>query len=236
MKHQLLLAVCILASTSIVSQIERSVIIENKIKAITETIFQNGDTTKKEVFKYIYSTSGDDSIAYYNGSSDSKYVAKKDLNGRTTELALHVNNEAKEVHIYNYNKNGSYSIEKIAPALEKQFGPGTGRLSLAVYDKNHRCMEEMINESTSLVYIRNAHGKTEKILLKGKDNKTEVIAVFYFDKTGLPIKGEGTTDGGQTIYFKYNDRKLVAETKTVSKAEGKETTVTVLLEYEFYEN
>lgn len=225
-----------MTSTTIFSQIERSVIIENKIKAITETTFRNGDTTKKEVFKYIYSRSGDDSIAYYNGHSDSRYVAKKDLNGRTTELALHVNNEVKEVHIYKYNKNGSYSIERIAPALEKQFGPGYGRLSLAVYDKNHRCMEEMLNESTALVYIRNANGKTEKILSKERDNKTEVIAVFYFDNDGFPVKGEGTTDGGQVIYFKYNDKKLVSETKTVGKEDGKETTVTVLLDYEFYEN
>jgi hypothetical protein len=52
-----------------------------------------------------------------------------------------------------------------------------------------------------LVYVRNANGKTEKILSKDKDNKTETIAVFYFDKTGLAIKGEGTTEGGKTVLF-----------------------------------
>ena len=98
-------------------------------------------------------------------------------------------------------------------------------------------MEEEIDASYTLVYVRNANGKTEKILSKGKDNKTETIALFYFDKNGLVTWGEGTTDGGKKIYFKYNDKKLVSEIKTAGKNEdGKEETEIILLEYEFYEN
>ena len=86
------------------------------------------------------------------------------------------------------------------------------------------------------IYVRNANGKTQKILSKQKDNKTETIAVFYFDKAGLAIKGEGTTEGGKTVYFKYNDNKLVSEIRTVGKNDdGKEEIEIVSLEYEFYD-
>ena len=114
---------------------------------------------------------------------------------------------------------------------------GAGTISLARYDKKNLCMEEEVESSYTLVYVRNANGKTEKILSKEKDNKTETIAVFYFDKNGLVIKGEGTTEGGKTVYFKYNDKRLVSEVKTVEKDENdKEQTEIVLLKYEFYEN
>ena len=113
---------------------------------------------------------------------------------------------------------------------------GAGTISLAKYDKKNLCTEEEVESSYTLVYVRNASGKTEKILSKGKDNETETIAVFYFDKNGLAIKGEGTTEGGKTVYFKYNDKRLVSEVKTVDKDENrKEQTEIVLLKYEFYE-
>ena len=98
-------------------------------------------------------------------------------------------------------------------------------------------MEEEVESSYTLVYVRNANGKTEKILSKKKDNKTETIAVFYFDKSGLAIKGEGTTEDGKTVYFKYNHQRLVSEVRTVEKDENNnEVTEIVLLNYEFYES
>ena len=208
------------------SQVERSDIIDNKIKSITKVTFYNNDETKKQVIKTIYSRAGDDSLEYYNGELAFKFIAKKDANGRVTELVRQAKEGEDELHRYKYNKNGSYSIEIIAQ--------GAGTISLARYDKKNLCTEEEVESSYTLVYIRNANGQTAKILSKDKDNKTETIAEFYFDKDGLRIRGEGTTEGGKTIYFKYNDRKLVAETKTVGKENGKETIETILLEYEFY--
>ena len=228
MKYQLLFICYISVSVAAFAQVERSVIIANKIKAITRTFYYNNDTTKKEVIVNFYSVTGDDSLEYHDGELAFKFVAKKDASGRVTELARHGKEGVDETHRYKYNKNGSYSIEILAH--------GAGRISLATYDKKHLCMEEELEGSYTLVYVRNGNGKTEKILSKEKDGKTETIAEFYFDKNGLPVRGEGTTEGGKTIHFRHDDRKLISETKTVGKENGKETIETVLMEYEFYEN
>ena len=229
MKHIVFLIISIFLSVTGFSQFERSDIIERKIRSVTKTTYLNTDTTKKEVIQTFFSRKGDDSLLYYNDALTFRYIAKKDNDDRVIELVRYDSqNQEDEWHMYKYNKNGSYSIEKLAH--------GAGRISLAKYDKRNLCMEEEIDNSYTLVYIRNANGKTEKILSKEKDNKTEVIAVFYFDKNGLPVKGEGTTEGGKTIFFKYNDRRLIAEAKTIEKDENnKEVVETVLLAYEFYD-
>lgn len=230
MRQNILLTVSFFISVIAFAQVERSGIIERKIKTVTKTTHLNTGTAKKEVIKTYYSRSGDDSLAYYNGVLTFRFVATKDNEGRVTKLVRYdTQNREDELHTYKYNKNGSYSIEIMAQ--------GAGTISLAKYDKRNLCMEEDIEGSYTLVYIRNANGKTEKILSRQKDNKTETIAIFYFDKNGLPVKGEGTTEGGKTIFFKYNDKKLVAEAKTIEKDENnKEVVETVLLEYEFYED
>lgn len=217
-------------SAIIFAQVERSDIIERKIRAVTKTTYLNSDTANKEVIQTFYSRSGDDSLVYYNGALTFRFVATKDNDGRVTKLARYdPENREDEWHTYKYNKNGSYSIEIMAQ--------GAGTISLAKYDKKNLCMEEEIESSYTLLYVRNANGKTEKILSRQKDNKTETIAIFHFDKNGLPVKGEGTTEGGKTIFFKYNDRKLIAEAKTIEKDENnKDVVETVLLEYQFYED
>lgn len=210
------------------SQIERADIIERKIKSVKKTFYENGDTAKKYVIQNFYSRAGDDSLRYYSGVLEFRFVATRDNDDKVIKLTrFDSRNQEDEWHTYKYNKNGSYSIEIMA------YGAGT--ISSAKFDKNNLCMEEEIESSYTLVYVRNAIGKTEKILSKEKDNKTETIAVFYFDKNGLAIKGEGTTEGGKTVYFKYNDKKLLSEIKTVGKNENdKEETELILLEYEFY--
>ena len=212
------------------AQLERSDIIERKIKAVTRTTYLNTDTAAKEVIKTFFSRSGDDSLSYHNGVLTSRFVATKDNEGRVIKLVRYnAQNREDESHTYKYNKNGSYSIEIMAQ--------GAGTISLSKYDKKNLCTEEEIENSYTLVYVRNANGKTEKILSRQKNNKTETIAVFYFDKNGLPVKGEGTTEGGKTVFFKYNDKKLIAEAKTIEKDESnKDVAETVLLEYEFYED
>jgi len=212
------------------SQIERADIIERKIKSVKKTFYENGDTANKYVIQSFYSRAGDDSLEFYNGELSFKFIATYNESGKVSKLVrVDSKNGEDEFHMYTYNKNGSYSIEIIAK--------GAGTISLAKFDKSNLCMEEEIESSYTLVYVRNAKGKTEKILSKEKDNKTETIAVFYFDKNGFAIKGEGTTEGGKTVYFKYNEKKMLAEIKTIGKNEDeKEETEIIILEYEFYEN
>jgi hypothetical protein len=229
MKQVFFLTISFFISAISFSQFERSDIIERKIKSVTKARYLITDTANKEVIQTFFSRAGDDSLTYYDGVLTFRFVATKDNNGKVIKLVRYDSrNQEDEWHTYKYNKNGSYSIEIMAQ--------GAGIISLARYDKKNLCMEEEVESSYTLVYVRNANGKTEKILSKEKDNKTETIAVFYFDKNGLAIKGEGTTEGGKTVYFKYNDQRLVSEVKTVEKDENdKEQTEIVLLKYEFYE-
>jgi hypothetical protein len=210
------------------SQEERADLIGNKIKLVKKTIYTYEDSSNKAFIQNFYSKAGDDSLEIYNGDTTFRFIPTIE-NGRVSKLVrLDSESREDELHMYKYNKNGSYSIEVIAQ--------GAGQILLAKYDKNNMLMEETIDASYTLVYVRKANGKTEKILSK-QDGKTETIAVFYFDKIGLPIRGEGTTEGGKRIYFKYNDKKLVSEIKTVGKNDdNKEETEIILLEYEFYEN
>ena len=230
MKQVIFFTVFLFISICGFSQFERSDIIEKKIRSVSKTRYLITDTANKEVIQTFFSRNGDDSLTYYDGVLEFRFVATKDKDGNVIKLVRYDSrNQEDEWHTYKYNKNGSYSIEIMAQ--------GAGTISLARYDKKNLCMEEEVESSYTLVYVRNANGKTEKILSKDKDNKTETIAVFYFDKNGLAIKGEGTTEGGKTVYFKYNDKRLVSEVKTVEKDENdKEQTDIVLLTYEFYEN
>ena len=230
MKRVIILTLPFFISLISFSQFERSDIIERKIRSVTKTRFLFTDTTNKEVIQTFFSRAGDDSVTYYDGVLTFRFVATKDKDGKVSKLVRYDSqNREDEWHTYKYNKNGSYSIEIMAQAA--------GTISLAKYDKKNLCMEEEVESSYTLVYVRNTNGKTEKILSKANDNKTETIAVFYFDKNGLAIKGEGTTEGGKTVYFKYNDQRLVSEVKTVEKDENDiEQTEIVLLKYEFYED
>ena len=217
-------------STNCFAQFDRVNIIENKVRSIKTTTYIQDDSLNREVVQHIYSKAGDDSVIFFNGILSFKFVATTDATGRVSQLErFDTTDRSDEFHLYKYNKNGSYSIEIIAQ--------GAGRISLAQYNKKNICMVEEIDASYTLVYVRNTNGKTEKILSKEKDNKTETIAVFYFDKNGLATWGEGTIEGGKKIYFKYNNKKLVSEIKTVGKNEDdKDETEITLLEYEFYEN
>ena len=232
MKTIPVLIVLLLAiSFSTFSQPERADIIERKIRSLTKTISNSADTTKKEVYKFVYSAGGDDSIQYVNGDPAFKFIAQPDDKGRVNQLIrFDIKGNQDEWHKYTYNRDGSYTIEVIAQ--------GAGTISLARYNKKNWLMEEEIESSYLMIYQRNAAGKTQKILVKEKGKTTtEEIAAFYFDKKGFVTKGEGTTDGGNVVYFKYNDKGLVSEIKTIfGEKKAKQNTEIILLEYEFYEN
>ena len=227
--HFLYACFILLLSVNCFSQVERADIIEKKIRSVKKTIYQDNDTSTKEVIQNYYSKAGDDSLEFYNGELSFSFIATYNENGKVSKLArIDSKSREDELHRYTYNKNGSYAIEIIAQ--------GAGTVSLTKYDKKNFCTEEEIEGSYTLVYVRNANGKTQKILSKQKDNKTETIAVFYFDKNGLATKGEGTTEGGKTVYFKYNENNLVSEIRTIGRnEEGKEETEIILLEYKFYD-
>jgi len=219
---------CLFFSGALIAQPERSDIIEHGIFSARKTIFMNQDSSRKEVFQYLYSRNGDDSLELYNGVLAFRYTAETDNQGRVSKLVRYDAREQEdEWHLYRYKRNGSYSIEIIAQ--------GVGTISTASYDKNHRLMEEEIESSYSLIYVRNANGKTEKILLKQQDKPIEEIARFYLDENGFVTRGEGLNQGGKMIYFSYNDKGLVSKTQTVGKDEaGNDETETVMIDYEFY--
>jgi hypothetical protein len=217
----------LLVSTISYTQPERADIIEKKIKSVNKIVYQNGDTANKELILNYYSKTGDDSLEIYNGELAFRFVPTVDQNGRVSQLIRYDSrNREDEWHIYKYKRDGTYSIEKIAQ--------GAGTILHSQYNKKNWCMEEEIESTYTLVYIRNVAGKTEKILLKDK-GKTETIAQFYFDKNRLPIRGEGTTEGGKTVYFTYNEKELINKVTTIEKVEkGKEQTEVMLFEYEYY--
>jgi len=230
MKYIVLILILIFSSVELFSQPERADIIDYKILSVRKTVFENDDSSSNYVMQDFYSKAGDDSLELYNGVLSFKFIAEQDDNGRVTKLTRYDEKaRVDEIHIYKYNKDGSYTIEIIAH--------GAGTISLAKYNKKNWCMEEEIESSYTLVYLRNAAGEKEKILLKKDNNKTETIAEFYFDKNGHAYKGIGITEGGKTVTFKYNDKGLVSEIRTEGKDEnGKNEIETVLIAYEFIMN
>lgn len=216
-------------ASSSFSQPERADIIDKKIKSYTKTTFANADTAKKEVYKFVFSKAGDDSIQYAGDQVAFTFIAERDNKGRVSKLTrFDSRGNEDEWHMYTYKRSGSYSIEVVAH--------GAGTISLATYDKNNWLMEEEIESSYSMIYERTALGKPQKIYLKKKGKSSELIAIFYFDQNGLATKGEATKEGS-TVYFRYNDKRLPVELKTViEEKKVMKATETTLLEYEYYED
>lgn len=231
MRYRIWLIIFLFICTYTQAQVERIDLAANKILSITKTVIVDRDTLKKEVFKNYYSVNGDDSAEYYNDIRSFTYMAQKDEDGRVVQLIRYdIKGNPDEWHKYKYNKDGSYNIEKIAQ--------GAGTINLSYYDKRNWLMEEEIESSYSMIYQRNKNGRTQKILVREKGSKdTEVIAQFYFDKKGLVTKGEGTTEGGSTVFFKYNNKNLPIEIKTIYGDKKEKQKIEIMyLEYAYYEN
>ena len=115
MKQIIFLTISFFISIISFSQFERSDIIERKIRSVTKTTYLSTDTTNKEVIQTFFSREGDDSLTYYNGVLEFRFVATKDIDGKVTKLVRYDSqNQEDEWHTYKYNKNGSYSIEIMA--------------------------------------------------------------------------------------------------------------------------
>jgi hypothetical protein len=124
MKQVIFCTVSLIISIISFSQFERSDIIERKIKSVSKTRYLITDTANKEVIQTFFSRAGDDSLTYYDGVLEFRFVATKDKDGKVIKLVRYDSrNQEDEWHTYKYNKNGSYSIEIMAQ--------GAGTISLA---------------------------------------------------------------------------------------------------------
>src|SRR6476659_148051 len=148
MKVLFLIFVLSFCASKIFSQPTRADIIAHRIKSIT-TISWEADSTQKAEIKNYYSRKGDDSIEYYNGVVSLKFVPEFDSQKRVSKLVRFDSKEREdELHIYEYYKDGSYLIEKIAQ--------GAGTISQAKYDRKNRCLEEIIEVTDKIKYEFNS--------------------------------------------------------------------------------
>ena len=210
------------------SQSTRADIIAKKINAITEIYWENDSTQKIEIKNY-YSIKGDDSLEFYCGKISFKYIPELDSKGRVIRLDRYdAQDRLDELHIYKYQNDGSYSIELVAH--------GAGTISYAKYDSRNRCLEDEIDGTYKIIYTYNKLGKLEKVFYKEKNKKAKLMGVLTYDQYGLAVKGEGFGEEKKLAYFKYNNKGLISEMKTVYKDKmGKEQSHIVFFEYEYYE-
>ena len=169
---------------------------------------------------------GDDSLEYYCGklSFSFKTFSK---NGRVKRLERHdAVNRIDELHMYTYEKDGSYSIEVIAQ--------GAGTIILSKYDKYNKCLEQTFSSVETLHYEYDDSGKLVQILYNKGNDKPKEIATVVYNKDGLIDKIIGMGPSAQIQYFKYNSFGLPSEKKLVKMDEnGKKEEQTVFSEYEF---
>ncbi len=129
------------------------------------------------------------------------------------------------MHIYKYNKDGSYSIEVVAH--------GAGTILLSKYNKFNKCLEETFSSIETLRYEYD-ESRLKRILYYEKDEKPTEVAVVEYDNNGLIKKIIGKGSQTQVQHFKYNSFGLVSEKTSIRNDEnGKEEKQTIFYEYEF---
>src|SRR6188768_208111 len=103
MKQVVFFIVSLCISISSFSQFERSDIIERKIRSVTKTRYLITDSANKEVIQTFFGRAGDDSLTYYNGILQFRFVATKDNNGKVVKLVRYDSrNQEDEWHTYKY--------------------------------------------------------------------------------------------------------------------------------------
>lgn len=215
-----------LSTFQLFSQFERVDIISKKIKSITTSYWAPDSSRKIETKKY-YTVQGDDSLEYYCGKLSFSYKTILAGNGKVKRLERYdaVARE-DELHMYKYEKNGSYSIEIVAQ--------GAGTILFSKYDKYNKCLEQTFSGVEALHYDYDSSGKLKKILYNKENGKPVEIASVIYNNEGFMEKIIGTDSPQQIQYFKYNNFGLVLEKKSVRNDEnGKEEKQIVFYEYEF---
>lgn len=205
------------------SQPGREEIIQYKIKSVTKTYLMGKPAQKIEEKNY-YTRKGDDSLEYYCGKISFTFKSFTDSKGTITKLEKYdAENAMDEVHLYKYNKDGSYSIE-IA-------GHSAGTILQSEYDRNNKCLREIYSGTDTLQFSYNDKGKLDKIFYYTKGEEPEQIGSIIYGSKGLAERAESLPEE-KARYFKYNNKGLVSEMKTVTK--GK-TDNTFFYSYEFWE-
>ena len=125
--------------------------------------------------------------------------------------------------MYKYNKNGSYSIEIIAH--------GAGTILQSEYDKNNKCLREIYSGTDTLEFTYNDKSKLDKIFYHAKGDEPEQIGSIIYGTNGLAERAESLPEE-KARYFKYNDKGLVSEMKSVTKSK---TDNTFFYSYEFWD-
>ena len=185
-----------LFSSQLFAQFERADIISKKIKSIT-TSYWTSDSSQKIETKTYYTIQGDDSLEYYCGKPSFRFKTFFSKNGRVERLERHdVVDRVDELHMYKYEKDGSYSIEVVAH--------GAGTIIFSKYDKYNKCLEQTFSSVETLHYKYDSSGKLIKILYNEMNEKSIEVATVVYNREGFieKIVGKDATTGTQ--YFKYN--------------------------------
>ncbi len=211
------------------SQTNRKTVIENKIKAITEIVYDEpGDKKKKETKTY-YTIKGDDSVKIINGQEF--YIFRTTLD-KETELSLEPEYKGKnigEVHYYKYEDDSSYSIEIVEIDSEAS--------RYYKYNSKHDCLFVVLKNGDTVFNQYNSAEKLEGMSQMSKRNSLD-FEMVEFDKSGnvirLNYKIDGIVAGFST--YKYNDKGLQEEVKqfAIVRESEKYMTKTVFV-YEFWE-
>ena len=102
---------------------------------------------------------------------------------------------------------------------------------LSEYDKNNKCLREIYSGSDTLQFTYNDKGKLDKIFYTIKGGKREQIGSIIYGTNGLAEKAESLVEE-KARHFKYNDKALVSEMKSVTN--GK-TDNTFFYSYEYWD-
>lgn len=208
------------------AQHERGDIVKYKIKSVTELRW-NEDSTEKQEVKNYYSKKGNDSLIFFQNELAFHFKEFIDEKGRVGRLERYdAKNNLDELHMFEYEKDGTYSIEVIAH--------GAGTILESKFNKNNICVQEIYSGIDTLEYKLDIYGKPEKIIYKSKNGKPQIVAEYYYNSEGVLQKIQEIKESRMRGFF-YNSDSLISEIKEIEKDDsGKEILQSVYYKYEMW--
>jgi hypothetical protein len=221
----ILLIAGIIAFSDIGAQWERAQVIDKKVKSATVSYWLE-DSSKQIIVKTIFSVNGDDSLIYDNGELSFSFKSKFGEKGKVVRVERYDHlNRLDEIHMYEYDVNGSYTIEIIAQ--------GAGTILFSKYDKNHKCLQQEFSGVETLFYVYNDSGYLSKMMYARKKDIPVEIAKVIVDAEGNMESIIGIGEVASTTSFKYNHLGLISEKARVVKSkDGSETKQIAYYTYE----
>lgn len=211
-----------LSAFQLFAQFDRADIISKKIKSITTSYWTPDSSQKIEIKKY-YTIRGDDSLEYYCGKLSFTFKTILGSNGKVERLERSdVVDRVDEWHMYEYKKDGSYSIEIVAH--------GAGTIIYSKYDKYNKCLEETFSSIETIHYEYDDAGRLKRILYNEKKEKPVEMAIVVYNNEGFIEKIIKTDDPAAFQSFKYNKFGIVSEKTQIN---GKDDKQIIFYEYEF---